>query len=317
MFVIGIEIGGTKLQVGAGEVSGKLISLVRRAVDPAQGAAGIRIALIEMVDRALSEGSVHRHQVAGIGIGFGGPYDCRNERTVRSFQIEGWVDFPLRAWAEEQWQMPVIVRNDAAVAGLGEARQGAGRGSDRVFYMTVGSGIGGGWIVNGRIDTGQGLGAAEIGHTWAPDPESGRLAELEQLCSGWSIGRRAQGAANSGSTMVALAGSIEAVDAEIVQMAALQGDVAALRILDETAETLGFALGNMATLLHPEVIVIGGGVSKMGPLLWEPLRAATRRLTMGPFAASVRLAPAELGDAVVVVGGCCLAGELGIRLDTV
>ncbi|MBK8048713.1 MAG: ROK family protein [Anaerolineales bacterium] len=291
MPVIGIEIGGTKLQVGVGEATGTLVCLVRRAVEPARGASGIRRMLVEMVAQALAEAGVDRREVGGIGIGFGGPYDCTHERVVRSFQIEGWTGFPLRQWAEEQWGAPVMVRNDAAVAGLGEALRGAGHGCRRVFYL------------------GQGIGAAEIGHTWAPDPESGQLMELEQICSGWSIGRRARKVVEPASRMAVLAGSVDAIDAAVVYAAAEQGDVMAQSLLRVTAETLGFARGNMATLLHPELIVIGGGVSKMGALLWEPLREATLRRVMAPFAAGVRIEPALLGDAVVVVGGCCLADQ--------
>lgn len=309
MPVIGIEIGGTKLQVGVADSSGGLVGFVRRTVDRTLGATGIRSALVEMVAQALTEGGVEAPEVNGVGIGFGGPYDCRRGRVIRSFQIEGWNDFPLRQWAEDQWHAPVIVRNDAAVAGLGEALQGAGRGWSRVFYVTVGSGIGGGWIVDGRIDTGQGLGAAEIGHTWVPEPQSGRLLELEQICSGWSIGQRARVVADPASTMVALAGSVDAIDAAVVYAAAEQGDASAQRLLAETAETLGFALGNMATLLHPELIVIGGGVSKMGALLWNPLREATLRWVMAPFAPGIQLKPAMLGDMVVVVGACWLARQ--------
>lgn len=304
MLALGVEIGGTKLQVGVGQPdSPHLRALARGAVEPKAGAAGIRAALPWLVDRALAEAGRTLADVDRVGIGFGGPVDSRRGVVLKSFQVAGWDGFPLRDWAQQQWGKPASLQNDAGAAALAEARHGAGRGSDRVFYVTLGSGIGGGWVVLGRLDEGQGLGAAEIGHWWVPHPASGEPAELEQLCSGWAIGRRAREAAQrEPSRMVALAGSPAAIDARIVYAAAEQGDAVARRILQETCHTLGIALSNVAALLHPQRVVIGGGVSLMGPLFWEPLRAEVRRWSMPLLADSVAVLPAELGEAVVVIG---------------
>ena len=175
--------------------------------------------------------------------------------------------------------------------------------------MTIGSGIGGGWIVDGRIDHGQGTGMAELGHTYVPDPQTGAAVELETVCSGWAIGRRARAAAGQEpSRMVELAGSLAAIDARIVYAAAEAGDAVARRILDETTVTLGLALANVIALFHPEVIVIGGGVSLMGPLFWDGLRAAVAQRAMPAYLASVRIERAALGEDVVPVGALCLAG---------
>jgi glucokinase len=231
--------------------------------------------------------------------------------VLRSFQIEGWEGFPLRQWAQDLWGLPAAAANDAAAAGLAEARLGAGRDARRVFYVTAGSGVGGGWIVNGRIDAGQGLGMAELGHTWVPDPQSGQPMELESICSGWSIGRRArQAAAREPSTLPALAGSVEAIDARTVYAAAEAGDRLALRILDETTRTLGLALANVAALFHPQVIVLGGGVALMGPLFWAALQREFACRVLPPFALGVRLVPSALREDAVPVGALCLAEEL-------
>jgi glucokinase len=300
---LGIEIGGTKLQAGIGNERAGLLSLVRRTVDAGAGAVGIRAALGGMVAEALVQANCRLEALAGCGIGFGGPYDTVRDLTLHSFQIEGWDEFPLRAWAEAQWALPAVVRNDAAVAGLAEARHGAGRGFRRVFYMTIGSGIGGGWIVEGRIDVGQGLGAAEIGHTWVQSPETGEPAELEQICSGWAIGRRASAAARrTASSMLEISPTHAAIDAKTVYTAAVAGDPVALAVLRTTCETLGLAIANVIALLHPEVVVIGGGVSLMGPLFWEMLRTQVRKRTLSPFVGSVQVVPAQLQETVVVAG---------------
>jgi glucokinase len=201
---IGIEIGGTKIQAGIGSVNGKLIpgGIIQRQVVREHGADGIRRDLISMTQAILESKRIGLADIARIGIGFGGILDTNSGVVLKSFQIDGWNDFPLKRWAEDRWGKPVFVQNDASVAGLAESLYGSGRGYSRVFYMTIGSGIGGGWIVDGKIDDGQGLGAAEIGHTWVPDPVSGEPAELEQICSGWSIGRRARMFAKSNKTLM-------------------------------------------------------------------------------------------------------------------
>lgn len=308
MLAVGIEIGGTKLQVGVGATdSPHLRALARETVDVAAGAVGIRAALPGLVERALAQAGVSLSEVARVGIGFGGPVDSRRGLVLASFQVAGWAGFPLRGWAEQQWGKPVSLQNDASAAALAEARYGAGRGSERVFYLTIGSGIGGGWVVQGRLDEGQGLGAAEIGHWWLPHPVSGEPVELEQLCAGWAIGRRAREAAQGeSSSMAQLAGSVAGIDARTVYAAAEQGDAVAARLLQETCRTLGLALANVVALLHPQQIVIGGGVSLMGPLFWEPLRAEVRRWSMPLLADSVAVLSAELGEVVVVIGALCL-----------
>ena len=178
-FIIGIEIGGTKIQSGVGRASGTLLQPpVRRRVIRAEGANGIRRALVEMTNQALESAGVGLADVARVGIGFGGVLDSTNGVTLKSYQIDGWDNFPLRQWAENQWGKPVVVENDAGTAGLAEALHGSGCGFSRIFYMTIGSGIGGGWIVDGRLDSGQGLGSAEMGHTWVPEPDSGKPVEL-------------------------------------------------------------------------------------------------------------------------------------------
>jgi glucokinase len=306
---IGIEIGGTKTQVGIGSMEIGLLpgGIVRRSVNPENGAKGILSDLISMVDELLVSKGNTISEIHKIGIGFGGPLDSSRGVTLKSFQIDGWTDFRLKEWAEAQWHRPVILENDASTAALAEYKFGQGRGCSRLFYITVGSGVGGGWILNGRIDNGQGLGAAEIGHMWVPHPRTGQFAELEQVCSGWAIGQRARQAAfEVQSLMQEMAGSIGTIDAKIVYQAAEKGDETALCILQETCQTLGMAISNIVALLHPERIVLGGGVSLMGPLFWDLLQAAFRSRVLPVFAPKVELVPAELKEDVVVIGALCL-----------
>jgi glucokinase len=305
---LGIEIGGTKLQVGIGSARQKLLMPPsRKHVIHKDGAPGILRDLVSMVDEVLLATGQRLSAVDRIGIGFGGVLDANQGLILKSYQIAGWDKFPLKDWAAKQWGKPVVIQNDASTAGLAEALHGSGHGYGRIFYMTIGSGIGGGWIVDGKIDDGQGIGAAEIGHTWVPDPSTGGLAELEQACSGWGIGRRARlMAENKKTLMVEMAGSVNAIDAKIVHGAAETGDELARQILNETCQMLGIAIGNVIALLHPERVIVGGGVSLMGPLFWDALSSEVARRSMPAFIPSVEIVRAGLGEDVVVIGALCL-----------
>jgi glucokinase len=304
---IGMEIGGTKIQVGIGTSHGELMKVMRRMVNQKEGAHGIRKNILSMLEEVLDSTNHRFSDIEKIGIGFGGPVEANDGIVIKSYQIGGWDNFPLKEWSETQWGKPVIVQNDADTAGLAESIHGSGRDYSRVFYATLGSGVGGGWIVNKKIDNGQGFGAAEIGHTFVPDPTNGRPTELEQICSGWSIGRRARLAAeNTNSLMIRMAGSLERIDAKTVYSAAEAGDEIAGRILNETCRTLGIAISNVIALLHPERVIIGGGVSLMGPLFWDTLRNEVRIRAMPAFLSRTDVVKAELGEEVVVIGALCL-----------
>ena len=214
---IGLEIGGTKIQVGIGSKNGKLLKVVQKRVIREHGALGIRRNIVFMIEEILHSTDHRLSDIDKIGIGFGGLVEANHGIVIKSYQIDGWDNFPLKEWSEKQWGKPVIVQNDASTAGLAESIHGSGRDYSRIFYITLGSGVGGGWIVNKKIDNGQGYGAAEIGHILVPDPGNGRPTELEQICSGWSIGRRARLAAeNANSTLIRLAGSLDQIDAKYV-----------------------------------------------------------------------------------------------------
>jgi glucokinase len=310
---IGIEIGGTKLQAGIGFSNDQLIAMSRKQVDVERGAEGIREAIPVLIDDVIEKAKISRNDICGVGVGFGGPIDSKKGITLLSHQIDGWDGFPLRDWLSDHCQAPVAIQNDASLAGYAEARMGAGKGFSRVFYMTIGSGIGGGWIVDGVIDEGQGLGAAEIGHTWVPHPDDCEPDKLENICSGWGIGARAREAVEEGESTIMknLAnGDVSVIDAKIVYAAAEQEDLLACAILDDTCNALAVSICNTIALLNPERFIIGGGVSMMGPLFWDALQKRVDQNSFNPFAGTFSLVPAALGEDVVVVGGVLLGMEI-------
>src|SRR5713101_9612528 len=189
---LGIEIGGTKLQLAVGVGHGVLAGLWREKVNVAAGPESIRQQIIRAVPELLAKSGIDRARIKGIGIGFGGPVDDHTHTIIKSHQIEGWDNFPLEKWLADLLGMPAVLGNDADVAGLAEALFGAGKGFSPIFYITIGSGIGGGFIINGEIYRGCGRGAAEIGHCLVrsgPHFPSDRfgVVPLEELTSGWGL----------------------------------------------------------------------------------------------------------------------------------
>ena len=293
---VGIEIGGTKLQLVAGR-PGAIEDRKRFSVDVKRGAAGIR----EQIETVLP-GLVKEWNAQAVALGFGGPVDRRGGRIARSHQIEGWSGFEIREWLAKLSRTEIVVDNDANMAALGEATLGAGKGRNPVYYVTLGSGVGGGMVVNGRIYHGAAPGEAEIGHLRLD--RDGTI--VEQRCSGWAVDRtireRATGALRK------MIGDEIGGEARHLAAALKSNDESAREILEETTETLAFALSHVVHLFHPEIVVIGGGLSLVG----EPLRAAVER-ALGPFTMEVfhgttHVQLAELGEDSVPMG-CLVAAS--------
>ena len=287
---------------------------------------------------------IARHPVQGIGIGFGGPVDPAAGRAVKSHQIDGWDGFPLADWCRETFSLPAVVANDADTAGLAEARFGAGQGRRVVFYITVGSGVGGALILDGRIHTGAAGIAAEIGHL-RPGLQSDQPdLTVEAAASGWGIAATAQ-ARLSGQISHPLGpwlhgrrrlkpevvrqrlieseeveeefaadlrqrcdGQLDRLTTKIVSQAAADGNRLAEEIFRHAVQTLGWAVAQVITLVAPEVIVIGGGVPLVGEaLFFAPLREEVDRYVFPPLKETFRIVPAALGEEVVVHGALALA----------
>lgn len=299
---LAIEIGGTKLQMALGQGNGKIEALWREKVDPTLGGEGIRRQIANGLLAFLAENQLRKIDLLGAGIGFGGPVDMNKGETITSHQIAGWDRFPLKAWLAEQLSCRVSLGNDADVAGLGEAIHGAGQGADPVFYVTVGSGIGGGHIVGGKIARGAGKGAAEIGHLrLGPDGDV-----LEHHASGWGIQNRFKAALNRGEPSQ-LAGHPNPGVPEIAKAAAA-GDATAARVLQGAIRDLAWGLCQVIALICPQRIVIGGGVSLLGDqAFFQPLKAEVNAQVFKPFQGLTDIVPAALGEEVVLHGALELA----------
>jgi glucokinase len=318
---LGIEIGGTKIQLGLGAGDGTLVAQWRGTVDVLAGPDGIRAQIRSALPELLLESRLDRTQVRGVGIGFGGPVDDARHTVVKSHQIQGWDEFPLCDWITDLTGWPVVLGNDADVAGLAEALFGAGKGMSPIFYITIGSGIGGGLIIHGEIYRGCGRGAAEIGHlriktSSVGDPDGGAcdpVETLEQQASGWGIAAYAERCVNRAkpirSSLYALVVEQKrGLTASDVAEAVRRGDSFAESVWKNSVSVLADGICQVIALLCPRRIVIGGGVSLVGEeLLFEPLRNMVAERVFKPFGDCYDIVPAALGEEVVVHGALALA----------
>ena len=317
---LGIEIGGTKLQMGLGQGDGTILALERRSVNPGHGAVGVLAGISEGVAVLLERTGTARRSIAAIGIGFGGPVDAAKGVVTRSHQVEGWESFPLAAWVRDHLGVSrVLLQNDADTAGLGEARFGAGAGLSPILYVTIGSGIGGGLIIDGQIYRGGGAGALEIGHLWVVDRIScdQDVLKLEDVASGWAIARAAREYAvrsprTAGSepwlVLQLVGGDIARITPAAVAEAARLGDQEASFILGKAVSAMANALNQAMTLLAPRRIILGGGVSLLAEEQWlQPIRDQLSLHVFPPFRETFDVVTAALGEAVVVHGALALA----------
>lgn len=297
---LGIEIGGSKLQVVLGNNQANIIDRRRFTVEKGAGGAGIRKQIAVAVDDFQ-----HKHRISGVGIGFGGPVDWRTGKISCSHHIEGWTDFDLVPWMQGIAHAPVRVDNDANTAALAEALKGAGQSLNPVFYVTLGSGVGGGLVVNEQIYHGAIPGEAEIGHVRLD--KSGVI--VEDRCSGWAVDKRIRAGVREepDSVLAKLIGNTAGGEARQLGKAIQSGDALAVRILEETAEDLAFALSHVVHLCHPEVIILGGGLSLLGGVLSSAVQKNLPGFLMDSFKPGPKVCLATLGEDVVTAGALLLA----------
>ena len=296
---LGIEVGGTKIQVFVTNDTAKIVERHKFFVGQEREASIIREKILENVNTIL-----RKHKIAGIGVGFGGPVDFRTGIIITSHQIRGWADFHLAEWIQEFTNIPVIVDNDANTAALGEAYFGSGKNCSRVFYITLGSGVGGGLIIDGEIYHGFKPGEAEIGHIRMG--KDGTI--LEHRCSGWAVDKKIRNYIKNkpGSIIAGIVSNEKSGESKYLLKAIEMGDKGANNILQETADDLAFGLSHMVHIIHPGVIILGGGLSLIG----DPLREAVEK-NLRPYLMKAIPLPeirmAALEEDAVCVGAALMA----------
>ncbi|WP_375422774.1 ROK family protein [uncultured Friedmanniella sp.] len=320
--MLGLDIGGTKLAAAVvtadGTTAGAQVVPTRREDGPQR----ILERLFALGHRAVETAGLG--PVGAVGISCGGPLDARAGVLNAPLHLPGWHDVPVVALAEFAYGVPAALENDATAAALGEYRYGHGRtlpaGAGTLLYLTLSTGVGGGAVVDGRLHRGAAGNGGEFGHVVVvPDGRlclCGRRGCLERYASGPSIAERAREALAATGAGSAAAGSaltgLPVVRAEDVSAAVAQGDALARRIWDETTDLLAAAVTDLVNVLEPDLVVLGGGVTRSGALLLDPVRAGVLAAAMRPAAAAVRVELAALGDAVGVVGAAAVALDLAL-----
>ncbi len=307
--VLALDIGGTKLAAGVVDHAGQVLSFVRAQTKVEEGPDAVIERLLILGHEAMTESGHGRAAVTAVGIGCGGPLDPVSGRVQGPPGLPGWDDVPIVERVSAAYGLPAFLENDATAAVLGEHRFGPWGDIRHMLYLTVSTGVGGGVIYDGRLYRGAAGNGGEFGHViidW-----NGRLCGcgqrgcIEAYASGSSIARRAAEALAAGeaSSMSEAA----AVTAETVSSHARRGDPLAVRIWDETTAALGRAVAVMVNVAEPELVVLGGGVTRAGDALLLPVRRLALSQAMRPAGAASRIELSSHGDAVGVIGAAASA----------
>lgn len=305
-WLVGVDLGGTQIRALLCDGDGRIVGRAATLTGARDGCVAVIERIADTIRSAVGEHPWER--VVGIGIGAPGPLDPHAGVVVRAPNLPDWKDVPLRSIIAREFGVDTALGNDANLAALGEHAFGVGRGIDDLVYMTISTGIGGGIISGGELLLGRHGFAGEIGHQTlvsdGPPCGCGNHGCLESLAAGPAIARAGREAAATpdGTLLRELAGGApERVTATIVSQAAAAGDRVAREIVTRAATYIGIGLANLANVLDPELFVLGGGVTRIGPLLFETVRATLRARAMEPVR-GVRVEPASLGEDVVLYG---------------
>jgi glucokinase len=310
-FVLGIDIGGTNLVVGSVAEDGS--ALLALGTEPTGAEAGERDVvdrLIALAQRTIAQTKreVPGAEIIGVGVGAPGPLDTKSGIVLLTPNL-GWVNMPLRAIIHDRLKLPASLDNDANCAVLGEWWRGAARGTRNAIGITIGTGIGGGIILNGQLYHGSSDCAGEIGHTTIDSEgrrcKCGNYGCLEAYASGPNIALRACEEINAGAeSRLAkyVDGDLTRITAQTVYQAAHDGDELAMDVVDDTAKFLGIGIANLLNIFNPEVVVVCGGVTLAGETLFAPLRREVARRAFKPAVSVCRIVPCELTGTAGVYG---------------
>ncbi len=311
--VVGVDLGGTKIATAVADLGGSLLSKVIKPTCPQRGVDAVVDSIVASVEEAAASAGASMGDIRSVGIGSPGPVDPESGTVIFAPNLM-WHSVPIVQMLTEILDLPVCLENDANVAGLGEYRFGAGKGSKNMVYITVSTGVGGGLILGGKIHAGSFGMAGEVGHMTivndGPLCGCGNQGCLEALAAGPAIARKAQACILHGEDTIMkdmVGGCVENITAKTVGEAAARGDIPAREIIYKTGEYLGIGVANLINVINPDTIVIGGGVSNMGELLLTPLRRAAERRAIKAAFEKVRIVKAELASEAGLVGAVCLA----------
>lgn len=308
-YIIGVDLGGTKISCALSDLAGNIIETQVVSTNANEGEMAVLNRIINVIDKVMLNTNTSKEDVKAIGIGAPGPLDAKKGIIVEPANLP-FVNFDLVTPIKEKFNIPVFLDNDANAAAIGEYMFGAGKGTESMVYMTVSTGIGGGAILDGKIYRGRTTNALEVGHTTI-DPFSsircncGNLGCLEAFSSGTSIAKRAKEAVltNVDTSLK----QYETLTSYEVFKEAENGDKVSIAIRDSALTYLGVGVTNVINTFDPDMVVIGGGVSKAGEVIFDKVKEVVNERGLKTITAGCQIVPAKLGTDAGVVGAVALA----------
>ncbi len=319
--VIAIDLGGTKIAVGVISHKYQILAREYHLTLADEGVEAVINRIVLAIEQIIGPRDTDLKQLYGVSIAAAGAIDSPRGIITFSPNLPGWHDVPLRDIVSERLGIKTWLINDTNAAALAEHHLGIGKGIDNLIYLTVGTGIGGAIILDGKLYTGVCGSAGEIGHmtidTNGLRCKCGNIGCLETLASGSAIAREAIEHISRGersSLTEIVAGKIENITAKEAAMAAQRGDSLAQDVIGRAATYLGVGLVNLVNIFNPEMIIIGGGVANMGDLLLNPARQVVKERAFPVSAAAVRIVTTQFGDNAGLLGAAFFAFEHGVRI---
>jgi len=312
--VVGIDLGGTNLRAAVVSEAGEVAGRARKPTQAAEGPDAVISRMAEVAAEACEAAGLDRSSVAAIGVGAPGPLNTRTGVVVTAPNLPGWRNIKLKDKLERASGVTTFVENDANAAAWGEKWVGAGRDVDNLIMFTLGTGVGGGIIIDGKLLHGIDDSAAEVGHITVrpggPICGCGNDGCVEALASATAVARRAREMVEAGRGVILrdlVGGDPSRIEAKTVHEAILAGDADSVSLMADVALDLGIAIADLVNVLNPEMIIIGGGMAAMGEYLFEPLRATVVARSFEAPARRARIVPAQLGDDAGIIGAAGVA----------
>lgn len=312
--IVAVDIGGTKIIAAVINQKGEKLSRVYHPTLAEQGPEKVIGRLASSIRLAVNRSGNALEEIGGISLAVAGLIDVNRGLVTTAPNLPHWENVRLGDILQDEFKIPVFLLNDASAAALGEHRFGAGIGIDNLIYVTVSTGIGGGFILNDKLFEGTDGSAAEIGHMIVladgPACRCGQNGCLEALASGSAIARMARERLLEGQKSILknlIEGEVVSVTAEHVARAGRKKDIVALAIIKEAAYYLGIGLSNLVNLLNPQMIVIGGGVSAMGEMILRPARRSMKEHAFKLPASTVRVVKSKLSPDSGILGAAAYA----------
>lgn len=297
-YAVGVDVGGTKVSVMVVDESGGITVQTTMSTDLTVSPENMINRINESIRKVIRKANISESHIEGIGIGAPGPLDSRNGTLINPPNLHGWIDIPIQHIIEQALPYPVRLENDANVAALAEKWLGAGRGNDNFIYMTVSTGVGSGIISDGTLLRGRKGNAGDIGHA-VVDPSFGKCSCgqygcLEAIASGTEIAKRGSEILGRGVSTKEVFDAYEAGHSDITPY------------IERVLRALGVACVSLVNTFDTEKVVIGGGVSKVGDLLFEPIRDYVKQYALNPTGRETEIVPAELEQHAGAIGAAAL-----------